>query len=95
LLLPVGAANAAATLRDTDSAESAFALYEHLRRERVERIVALGKKTGDVKTPNTLARVVRDLALRWNFRRSRASGDDPFKWIFDYRVEWEDRLVKL
>lgn len=75
-------------LRDEPAIERAFAAYEGLRRERVERIVAQGRRNGDGKTPGRFGRVVRDLALRVVFRRLRrkTGGADPLAWIHEHRV---------
>ena len=75
-------------LRDAPEIDRAFAAYEELRRERVERIVAQGRRNGDGKTPGRLGRVVRDLALRVVFRRMhrKTGGADPMAWIHQHRV---------
>ncbi|WP_051710564.1 FAD-dependent monooxygenase [Andreprevotia chitinilytica] len=76
-------------LRDEADIDVAFAAYELLRRERVERIVAQGKKNGDSKTPGLLGRAIRDLALRLIFSRQRSNRKDPMQWIFDHHVAWD------
>ena len=82
------AAEAQRCLRDAPEIDRAFAAYEELRRERVERIVAQGRRNGDGKTPGRLGRVVRDLALRVVFRRMhrKTGGADPMAWIHQHRV---------
>src|SRR6267378_4050723 len=75
-------------LRDELRIEDAFAAYERLRRKRVERIVAEGKKSGDGKTPGLFGRVTRDLILRLIFSRQDIQRDNPMGWIFDYHVSW-------
>ena len=75
-------------LRDVPGIEAAFGAYEALRRERVERVVAHGKRNGNGKAPGPFGRVIRDLALRVVFR----PGSQPFgsmRWLFEHRVEWE------
>ena len=81
----------AKSLRDLPDAGQAFALYERLRRRRVERIVAQGARTGSSKTPGRVGRVVRDLLLPLVFRflvteRSRA-------WIFEHHVDWDSPVT--
>ncbi|MBV8660455.1 MAG: FAD-dependent monooxygenase [Burkholderiales bacterium] len=76
-------------LRDGADVEAAFARFETMRRERVERVVALGKKAGDGKTPGPIGRVLRDLILRWVFSRKSTRTKDDRAWIFDYRLQWE------
>ena len=75
-------------LRDVPGIEAAFAAYEALRRERVERVVAHGKRNGNGKAPGPIGRVIRDLALRMVFRR----GSQPLgamRWLFEHHIDWE------
>jgi FAD-dependent urate hydroxylase len=74
-------------LRDLSNTPQAFATYERLRRERVERIVAQGARQGSNKAVGPLGRILRDLALPFVFKflvttRSLAR-------IYDYRIDWE------
>ena len=73
-------------LRDLPGIPEALAAYERLRRQRVERIVAQGARTGSAKTPGPVGRVVRDLMLPLVFRllvteRSTA-------WIYRHHIDW-------
>jgi 2-polyprenyl-6-methoxyphenol hydroxylase-like FAD-dependent oxidoreductase len=81
------AAEDAVTLARCLSGESgpaaAFAAYEAMRRERVERIVALGKRNGDQKAPGPVGRVVRDLVLRLVFSRPPKVAEDQ-RWVYEY-----------
>jgi 2-polyprenyl-6-methoxyphenol hydroxylase-like FAD-dependent oxidoreductase len=81
----------ARSLRDEPRIDQAFARYETLRRERVERVVAQGKKNGTGKTPGPVGRVVRDLVLRMIFSRQRGENYDPLAWIFDHHIAWDRR----
>jgi 2-polyprenyl-6-methoxyphenol hydroxylase-like FAD-dependent oxidoreductase len=58
----------ARALRDRPDLDAALATYERLRRERVERIVALGARGSNYKTPGRIGRMVRDAMLRAVFR---------------------------
>ena len=73
-------------LRDAPSVGAALDDYERLRRPRVERVVALGRRNGTGKTPGLLGRAVRDLALRIIF--SRSARGDPLAWLHGHRLEW-------
>src|SRR5262249_31757864 len=42
---------------------AAFAAFERARRERVERVVAQGKRNGSGKAPGRVGALVRDLAM--------------------------------
>jgi len=50
-------------LRDLPDPARAFAAYEGLRRERVERVVAYSRRLSDAKAAGPVARVVRDLVM--------------------------------
>jgi 2-polyprenyl-6-methoxyphenol hydroxylase-like FAD-dependent oxidoreductase len=73
-------------LRDLPDPERAFSAFEELRRERVERVVAFGRKYSGTKTAGPFARVVRDLVLPFllQHQASPASQD----WLFGYRVDF-------
>lgn len=62
----------------------ALAAYEHARRPRVERVVAVGARSSSVKTPGPVGRLLRDTALRVAFRWFVT--DRSTAWMTDYRV---------
>ncbi len=78
----------AGALRDMPSIPGAFAAYERLRRERVEKIVAWGARGSSNKTPGTLGRVGRDLALRLFLRY--VATEKSLGWMYDYRVDRQE-----
>jgi 2-polyprenyl-6-methoxyphenol hydroxylase-like FAD-dependent oxidoreductase len=80
-------------LRDFPDAESAFAAYERSRRERVERVVGQGNRTGGWKALNPLARVPRDVIMSVAMRHLARTGSDPSRWIYEHHLDW-DELVK-
>jgi FAD-dependent urate hydroxylase len=65
---------------------AAFAEYERLRRGRVEKVVAYGRRSGSTKTAGPVGAVLRDalmpLVMRMLYRRG-----NPQAWILDYRVD--------
>ena len=81
----------AKSLRDLPDIPRALAAYEGLRRRRVERIVAQGKRTGSAKTPGPVGRVVRDLALPLVFKLLVT--ERSMAWIYDHHLDWDARLV--
>jgi FAD-dependent urate hydroxylase len=88
------AATLALCLRDAPAVRAAFARYEALRRERVEKIVKWGARMGGTKTAGPVMRVVRDLALP----RILAAGAKPEAmerqaWMFAHHVEWGARAT--
>jgi FAD-dependent urate hydroxylase len=79
-------------LRDVSGIEAAFAAYEVLRRERVERVVAQGRRNGSGKAPGPIGRVIRDLALRVVFRKG-SRPVNSMRWLFDHAVDWDTPCV--
>jgi len=66
---------------------AAFAAFEALRRERVEKVVATGKRNGSQKVPGPLGRVARDAMLRAFFSapvQRRRKGADELAWMREY-----------
>jgi 2-polyprenyl-6-methoxyphenol hydroxylase-like FAD-dependent oxidoreductase len=74
-------------LRDGPSIAEAFAAYERLRRQRVERIVAVGARGSSAKAPGPIGRVFRDLSVPIFLRMF--ANERAMRWIFDYQVELE------
>lgn len=74
-------------LRDLPTVSSAFRTYEGLRRERVERIIASGKRTSSEKAAGPIARVVRDavmpVTMKWMAK------PEKMEWQYNYRINWE------
>ena len=74
-------------LRDLPDIPQALAAYEGLRRQRVERIVAQGARTGSAKTPGPVGRALRDLALPLVFKLFVT--DRSMAWIYDHHIDWD------
>ena len=81
----------AKALRDTDSIGEGFEQYESLRRERVEKIVAVGARGSSNKIPGRWGRFGRDLALRYFLKR--VVTEQSLAWIHDYRVRLDHSAV--
>ncbi|WP_268903559.1 FAD-dependent oxidoreductase [Herbidospora solisilvae] len=76
-------------LRDHDVPD-AFAVYERLRRARVERIVAQGKRNGDGKAPGPVGAYLRDLFLPVVLRQVAKRGS--LSWMYDHRIAWDESV---
>ncbi|MET8153860.1 NAD(P)/FAD-dependent oxidoreductase [Actinoplanes sp. NPDC049668] len=63
----------------------ALAEYEGLRRERVERVVAYGRRSGSTKTAGPVGALIRDALTPMVMRLLYRNGD-PQAWIHEYRV---------
>ncbi|HSK55292.1 MAG TPA: NAD(P)/FAD-dependent oxidoreductase [Jiangellales bacterium] len=74
-------------LRDHFDALAAFRTFEALRRERVERVVRHGKRSGDGKADGPVKARIRDLVLPALMRRMTAKGS--LDWMLDYRIDWD------
>lgn len=71
-------------LRDLPPDE-AFVAYEHLRRARVERVVAHGARTSSSKVAGPAGRVLRDALFPLLLRLGNAAP----QWIHHHHIEWE------
>jgi FAD-dependent urate hydroxylase len=67
--------------------DRAFAAYEHLRRGRVERVIAAGARSNTDKTAGPVARVVRDLVLPVAMKI--LAKPEKMAWQYDYRIDWD------
>ncbi|MEV0951301.1 FAD-dependent monooxygenase [Promicromonospora sp. NPDC050249] len=79
-------------LRDLPAVESAFAAYEGLRRERVERVVEQGRRTGGWKAVHPAASALRDLVMRLGMSHLARTGNDPSRWIYEHHIDWDERV---
>ncbi len=80
-------------LRDFPNTPQAFAAYERLRRERVERIVAAGARTSNSKAAGPIARILRDLMMPVFLKRAASGGDRSMAWMHDYRIDWDEKVA--
>ena len=77
-------------LRDLPDTAAAFAAFERLRRGRVERVVAQGKRNGDGKAPGAGGAFVRDLILPVVLRQVEKR--NALAWMYDHRITWDERV---
>ncbi|MGJ6961843.1 FAD-dependent oxidoreductase [Streptosporangium sp. G11] len=75
-------------LRDLPGTLDAFAAFERLRRDRVERIVAHGRRNGSGKAPGAVGALLRDLMLPAIMRQMDRR--NALAWIHDYRISWDE-----
>ncbi|APU18772.1 MULTISPECIES: FAD-dependent oxidoreductase [Actinoalloteichus] len=71
-------------------APAALAAYERARRDRVERIAAVGRRRGAQKagSAHPIALAIRDTSMRMAFAMIRRFGSQ--RWITDYRTDLAD-----
>jgi 2-polyprenyl-6-methoxyphenol hydroxylase-like FAD-dependent oxidoreductase len=78
-------------LRDLPDIPQAFAVYERLRRIRVERIVAHGARTSNSKAAGPFGRVLRDLMMPMILKRVANGGS--LVWMHDYHIDWNEKVA--
>jgi 2-polyprenyl-6-methoxyphenol hydroxylase-like FAD-dependent oxidoreductase len=64
---------------------AALADYEHLRRGRVEKVVAYGKRSGSTKAAGPVGAAIRDAMMPLVMRLLHRKGD-PQAWILEHRI---------
>ncbi|MFD3684018.1 FAD-dependent oxidoreductase [Nocardiopsis sp. NPDC058631] len=78
-------------LRDVPDPAAALRTYERLRRDRVERVVAEGRRRGASKlATNRVQVLLRDLFLPVVFRV--ISRFDQHAWVFEHRIDFTDTV---
>ncbi|MEV1143593.1 NAD(P)/FAD-dependent oxidoreductase [Micromonospora sp. NPDC049799] len=80
-------------LRDLPDAAEAFGAYERLRRDRVERVVAQGKRTSNVKVAGPVGRVLRNVTMPLFARWAAKDDGKSFAWLFDHHIDWDARVT--
>jgi FAD-dependent urate hydroxylase len=70
-------------VRDAADVPTAFAAYETLRRKRVERVVAQGKRNGNGKSLGPVMRHVLPVFFKL-YKPSPSSMD----WLYGHRIDW-------
>ncbi|RRB02525.1 FAD-dependent oxidoreductase [Larkinella rosea] len=84
------AAVLAQCLRDSLKVEHAFAKFENLRKERVEKIVRQARRTGNGKmVSNPVAVWFRDLVLPFFIKQGAKASEE----VLSYKVEWEREVA--
>ncbi len=78
-------------LRDLRGSASGFEIFERMRRDRVERVAAQSRRTGQQKAPGgAIARKVRDLVLPVFLRK----GAHDAEWLYSYPVDWTEPVTR-
>jgi 2-polyprenyl-6-methoxyphenol hydroxylase-like FAD-dependent oxidoreductase len=74
-------------LRDISDTPTALATYERLRRDRVERIVAQGARTGRNKTSGPVGRALADVLLPVVFKLFVT--EKKLAWMYNHHINWD------
>jgi 2-polyprenyl-6-methoxyphenol hydroxylase-like FAD-dependent oxidoreductase len=78
----------ATCLRDVPEVPAALVAYERLRRGRVEKVVAYGRRSSSTKVAGPVGAAIRDTMTPLVLRLLHRKGD-PQAWIFDHRIDWD------
>ncbi|GIF18735.1 2-polyprenyl-6-methoxyphenol hydroxylase-like FAD-dependent oxidoreductase [Actinoplanes tereljensis] len=73
-------------LSETDDVAAGLAGYERIRRPRVEKVVAAGRRNGSGKTAGPVGAAIRDAMLPLMMKMLFRNGANPQAWILDHRV---------
>jgi 2-polyprenyl-6-methoxyphenol hydroxylase-like FAD-dependent oxidoreductase len=76
-------------LRDIPKLDLAFATFQALRKERVEKIVEQGRRIGDRKIPGPLMGWFRDRMLPFFLK----AGTAQLAPIYSYKVDWKTKVT--
>ncbi|RDI62946.1 FAD-dependent oxidoreductase [Nocardia pseudobrasiliensis] len=74
-------------LRDFDDPATAFAVYEQIRRPRVEKIAARGARTNHAKAPGPLMRRIMPVMMPIVFRSAKVA--ETLRREIAYSIEWD------
>jgi FAD-dependent urate hydroxylase len=83
----------ATCLPDCPDIPCALAVFESLRRERVERIVKHGARSANSKAAGPVGRVIRDLILPIVFRRAARDGGRSMMWLQGHHIDFDQPAV--
>jgi len=79
-------------LRDVPDAESAFAAFEAMRKDRVEWLVEEARRNGSRKAPtNVVTRAIRDLVLPLFLKM----GVKNARKAYSYKVDWDEKVAAV
>lgn len=73
-------------LRDRPSPGDAFGTFERIRRERVERVVALSTGMRNTAAPGPVRRFIRDLVLP---RKLKGGPRNTATWLTHHHIDWD------
>jgi 2-polyprenyl-6-methoxyphenol hydroxylase-like FAD-dependent oxidoreductase len=80
-------------LRDRPDIPAAFATFEALRRNRVERIVRHGARSSNSKAAGPAGRVIRDLILPAVFKRAARDGGKSMTWLQGHHIDFGEHVA--
>ena len=76
-------------LRDIPNIKDAFTRYQQLRKDRVEKMIAMARRSGRMFTvTNPIGKLIRNVTIPFMLKR------DPkeFEKIYGYKVDWDKKI---
>ncbi|WP_131765856.1 FAD-dependent oxidoreductase [Candidatus Protofrankia californiensis] len=67
----------------------AFARFEALRRPRVERVVAEGRKSSRLRSVGPVGRLARNLVLPLVLKHAAGTGAESLAWMHQHHIDWD------
>ena len=76
-------------LRDIPNTQDAFAIYQQLRKNRVEKMIAMARSSGEMFTAtNPIRKIIRNTMLSFMIKHSTKKFDD----LYGYKVNWDEKI---
>jgi len=79
-------------VRDIPSTAEAFDAYERIRRPRVEKVVAAGRRNGSGKAAGPIGAVLRDAMMPYVIKRF--ANEEALAWMTDHRIDWDAPVTR-
>ena len=77
-------------LRDIPDTQNAFAIYQKLRKSRVEKMIAMARRSGGMFTAtNPIGKGIRNAMLSFMIKRSTKQFDD----LYGYKINWNEKIT--
>lgn len=77
-------------LRDCSDPQRACAVYERLRRSRVEKVAKLARRANQIKVAGPLMRRLQDLVVP--FALKHLVHPETETWVYQYRINWDEQI---
>lgn len=76
-------------LRDISNIQEAFTKYQQLRKDRVEKIIALARRSGGIFTvTNPVGKLMRNIMLPIMMKRN----PEGFEEMYGYKINWDGKI---
>ena len=76
-------------LRDLPNTQEAFTKYQQLRKERVEKMIAMARRSGGMFTmTNQIGKIMRNKMLSFMIKRSVKQ----FDGLYGYKIDWNKKI---